>query len=136
LDALYKDLDYYIVDLRGALAISKKYLDNYELSSNITYIEPEHVESSQYDLIISNYAFSEFLLDIQNFYTDKILSSSTNGYITYNNWPNNFTLNDYQTKFKATIIEDFPVLCEDNRIIFWGGSTINNKWYEYWNQDT
>jgi putative sugar O-methyltransferase len=136
LDALYKDLDYYIVDLRGALFLSKKYLDNYKLSSNITYIEPEHLENNQYDLIISNYAFSEFTLDIQNFYTDKILSLSTNGYITYNDYQNNFTLDDYQTKFKADIIEDYPFMCEGNRTIFWGASDINNKWYKYWQRDT
>ena len=137
LDALYKDLDYHAVDLKGSLAVSKKYLDNYELSSNITYVEPQNLESSQYDLIISNYSFSELTLDIQNFYTDKILSSSTNGYITYNEYSDNFTLNDYETKFKAEIIEDYPSECcpPNNKIIFWGSSDVDNKWHRYWHTD-
>lgn len=140
LDALYKNLDYSMVDLRGSLSVTKKYLSNYELSSNVKYIRPEEVQKDEYDLVISNYAFSELLLEIQDEYADSILSTSKNGYITYNNWPNNYTLNDYKSKFKACIVEDYPT-CNgadgeaDTKIIFWGESSTNNNWYKYWKRN-
>lgn len=61
--------------------------------------------------MISNYAFTEMRREIQNVYLDKILLSSTRGYITYNQI-NTEDFNSYIKKELRKVIPNIKVIEE------------------------
>lgn len=75
---------YTIVDLDTVLPFIQKYLTKLNVK-NINYLPPAKISDNRiYDLLISNYAFSECVKVIQDEYIKKILNKSKRGYITYN----------------------------------------------------
>ena len=83
------------------------------------------LEIQNYDLLISNYAFSELPRSIQDVYLKKIILNSKRGYITYNEIvPESF--NSYKKEEllnvipNSFIIEERPITHENNCIIIWG----------------
>jgi putative sugar O-methyltransferase len=82
---LFKYKSYTIVDLSGPLALTKKYLSDLGID-NVTFLTEEELPSGKtYDLIISNYAFSECVRPTQQVYLNKALIPSKRGYLTCNN---------------------------------------------------
>jgi len=79
----YKPASYTLVDLPEVIALSKRYLtsSNYD---NVHYFTQENLPDKEYDLVISNYAFSECERSIQMGYVNDVLKKSKNGYITFN----------------------------------------------------
>ncbi|MCL2717307.1 MAG: putative sugar O-methyltransferase [Lachnospiraceae bacterium] len=118
---------YTLVDLSQVIALAKTYLNKYVLSSEIRFLTMNELNPKQkYDLVISNYAFSELRLDIQECYQHKVIDNSSKGYITYNrsthssHSENVYTLEDYIKKIPNLMIEDeMPVTDEKNKILFW-----------------
>lgn len=80
---LYMPNRYIIIDLPEALALQKKYLGIHGIK-NVYFVSPQEIETLDYDLCISNYAFTEFTREYQNLYKEKIIDRSRNGYITCN----------------------------------------------------
>ncbi|NQU79935.1 MAG: putative sugar O-methyltransferase [Bacteroidetes bacterium] len=75
---------YTIIDLDEALLLCEKYLTKFDLK-NVYYLSPDEIiGDKECDLVISNYAFSECIKTVQDYYINKILTKSTRGYITYN----------------------------------------------------
>lgn len=75
---------YVIVDLDVVLALTQKYLTKLNVK-NVKCLDPNDLsDDKMYDLVISNYAFSECIRSVQDDYIDKILNRSRRGYITYN----------------------------------------------------
>ena len=60
--------EYVLVDIKPALMLTQCYLDNYILHSVIKYKTMNELEIKDYDLVISNYAFTELPRDIQDVY--------------------------------------------------------------------
>jgi putative sugar O-methyltransferase len=80
----YKPASYTLVDLPEVLALSERYLrdSNY---TNVIYSSQENLPKGvEYDLVISNYAFSECERLIQMGYVNDVLKKSESGYITFN----------------------------------------------------
>lgn len=79
----YKPASYTLVDLPEVIALSERYLtsSNY---NNVHYFTQENLPDREYDLVISNYAFSECERSIQMGYVNDVLKKSKNGYITFN----------------------------------------------------
>ena len=77
---------YTLFDLPEALALSERFLINYdETRNNIRYIDGGHIYTDdQYDLFISNHAFTELKREIQDMYMEKLILKSKRGYITWN----------------------------------------------------
>jgi putative sugar O-methyltransferase len=86
-----------IFDLPEANALQKKYLEsngikNAQYSSTPTFssktIEHNEVEEDGYswDLLISNYAFSEIDRDLQQVYLENVLKKARHGYMLMNFW--------------------------------------------------
>lgn len=75
---------YTLIDLPEVLQLSKRYLSKYNYN-NVEFKTLNLLNQSDYDLVISNYAFSECERSIQLDYVDKVLKNSKNGYITFNN---------------------------------------------------
>jgi hypothetical protein len=75
---------YAIIDLAIVLPLIQKYLAKLGLE-NVIYLTPKQVnKDKEYDLVISNYAFSECAKSVQDDYINKILYRSKRGYLTCN----------------------------------------------------
>ncbi|HUX57070.1 MAG TPA: putative sugar O-methyltransferase [Bacteroidales bacterium] len=69
---------YTLVDLPDVLVLAEKYLHAFGITNIKTTLD------EQYDLCISNYAFTEIDRSYQNIYAEKIIKKSLRGYITCN----------------------------------------------------
>ncbi len=125
INAYFKPATYCLVDLKPALMLAQRFLDNYIIHSTLTYKTMNELERMDYDLIISNYAFTELTRSIQDVYLDKIILHAKRGYITYNEiTPAEF--NSYKKDEliriipNAKIIEERPLTHPKNCIIIWG----------------
>lgn len=81
---LYTYKSYTIVDLPEVLPLVKKYLSKFGVKNVILLTMDQLPIQKEYDLVISNYAFTECIAPIQQIYFDKILSVSKKGYLTCN----------------------------------------------------
>jgi putative sugar O-methyltransferase len=81
LSAIYNFENYTIVDLPEPLALTKKYLEKHNIH-HVTYKRFDETIDGEFDLVISNYAFSECSSEMRKKYTEEILSHSKRGYLT------------------------------------------------------
>lgn len=113
-----------LYDLPEVLALTDKYLQRCGVSN---YNLMESIESScTYDLVISNYAFSELHSILQNKYLINILSRSVHGYLTCNfcgnelpHWPLSKYRETLSHNKNFNIVDEFPLTYKDNKIITW-----------------
>jgi len=91
---------------------------------------------NKYDLVISNYAFSELPKKLQIQYIKKVLSHSKKGYLTMNSGLNEkfnskkLTLKElYKLLPNFNIFEEEPLTSPDNYIIAWGYNKRNTRKY-------
>ena len=75
---------YVLVDLEPALALARRYLMTLGVEGGLEFKPPISLVASDYDLCISNYAFSELTRDVQDRYARLTVSSSRRGYLTCN----------------------------------------------------
>jgi hypothetical protein len=113
-----------IVDLKEANKLQQKYLDKNEVS-DVRFISLETITElkDEYDLVISNYAFSECTREIQDIYVDKILKKSKHGYMTMNFITHYEDLHSFET-LSAVIdnikdLEEKPNSFDTNRVYVW-----------------
>ena len=122
--------EFSMYDLPVVLDLAEKTLQKAELfSSTFNKKEIDPVEPEFYDLVISNYAFSELPEAIQRDYISKILGVSKCGYITMNSGRTDISGRSVGKMSLSEIIELLPS-CEileedpktgpDNYIIVWG----------------
>ena len=121
----FKFKSYTLVDLKEPLDLTKKYL---ELSNvnNVKFKEMNELgEKSIYDLVISNYAFSECAKEIQHIYSEKVFKNSKNGYITTNFTSDIYNVNSYNKGELLGLVEDSytideePLTGKNNMILVW-----------------
>ena len=119
--------DYHIIDLPEVVKLSEKYLSNFNVN-NVRFSTYEKLDIEYYDLIISNFAFSELHKDLQMLYKEKIIDNSSNGYITCNFITNvikgggfpTFTKNELLSmKNNTVIIAEEPLTGPNNMILTW-----------------
>lgn len=75
---------YVIADLEVVLPLIRKYLKRLDVENFSCLTQSQIPDKKQYDLLVSNYAFSECVKKIQDEYITKIFHSAKRGYITYN----------------------------------------------------
>lgn len=87
------------------------------------------VAAAEYDLVISNYAFSELPREVQLEYVNKVLCRSRFGYLTMNSGRENFTgrstgkmsLTELIRSLPGSeVLEEDPLTGPDNYILIWG----------------
>lgn len=123
-DALSGFKSWDIVDIPEANLLQKKYLSRNNIE-NVKFISMENINdlSNDYDLIISNYSFSECSRDIQDVYVEKILKNSKHGYMTMNFVSSYENVHDYESL--KVIIPNIQSLPEEpnsyptNRVFKW-----------------
>ena len=128
INAYCRPASYTLVDIQPALALAQRFLDNYILSSTVSYRTMNALSPDEYDLVISNYAFTELPRAIQDVYLHKVLLNSRRGYITYNE----ITPVDFNSYKKHAIVEmisgsrvlpEEPLTHPGNCIIVWDNTT-------------
>ena len=115
LAALFKYKSYTIVDLPGPLALIKKYLEAQGITNVSLITEEELPRDKTYDLVISNYAFSECFRKTQEVYLSQILFQSKLGYLTCNNDPLVKRLFSKQELIDA--LHSHGIYCQESREI-------------------
>jgi len=84
LSDLFQFKHYTIVDLLEPIQLTEKFLSSQGVQ-NVSFITPDmEIEHNYYDLVISNYAYSECTYETQKQYIQTILSKSKRGYLTCN----------------------------------------------------
>jgi hypothetical protein len=83
------------------------------------------MESRAYDLVVSNYAFTELPRSIQESYLQRVILRSSRGYITYNEiTPPRFRSYKAEELLalipRATRVKEEPLTHPKNCIIVWG----------------
>lgn len=130
INSLYKPRKYTLVDIKPALMLAQRYLDNYILSSPVEYRTMNELEQSRYDLVISNYAFTELPRMVQNVYLKKIILNSAAGYITFNENDRkdfySYKKEDLLRIIPGSRMEDeVPLTSSGNCLILWGTGDRN-----------
>ena len=116
---------YALVDLEPCLRLQKVYLTELGVA-NVSFVPPERAaDDAAYDLVVSNYAFSECTRDVQDEYLTRVLQNSKRGYLTCN-WiaPRHFHSLSPDDLLAAVpgsrFLPETPRTAPDNRIWVWG----------------
>jgi len=124
INSIFNPASYTLVDLKPALELTKAYLNNFKTKSPLIYKTMDDLQPETYDLVISNYAFTELPKKIQDIYLKKVILKSKNGYITYNDI-NPPEFDSYKKEKLIGIISnskisaEVPLTSEKNCIITW-----------------
>ena len=126
INAAYTPAEYSLIDLQPALALTQRYLDHFVLSGPVAYRTMNELVARDYDLVISNYAYTELPRPLQDCYYERVLKHSARGYITYNDVnPGSFDsygLDEFRDKLDGVRIEpERPLTHPKNCVVCWGG---------------
>lgn len=115
-----------MVDLPNVVKLQKKYLSKFHFDeiTSFSYLDNSYL-NKKYDLIVSNYAFSECELLIQLDYINKVMLNNEKIYMTINFFPNlnSLSINNLKELLNIQVYEEIPNTCATNKIIM----KLNNK---------
>jgi putative sugar O-methyltransferase len=122
----FKNVDYSIIDLDEASELAQKYLTLNKMDVRTIKISDLQFLDEDFDIVISNYAYSELNRTLQDVYYDKIIKRSISGYLTYNFISDIYNVNSYSEdelfiKFSEKnikILDEYPKTFEKNIIIY------------------
>ncbi len=126
LNQYFKNIkNYTLVDLDEALSLSNKYLSKLNINHEILKIENIENLNESFDLVISNYAYSELTKELQDNYYDNIIRKSQHGYFTLNFISHieniqSYSLEEIKNKFidkEIQIIDENPQTYSNNVIL-------------------
>jgi putative sugar O-methyltransferase len=119
---------YSMFDLPIALQLTSIYLEKIDARVPIAFPGNRSLSEEKYDLVISNFAFSELPKDLQIKYLDEVICNSKNGYMIMNSGLSNKTgrsigklsLEEIMVYLPhAQIIDEIPLTGPDNYVIYW-----------------
>ena len=86
LDKILPIENYFYFDLKEVNQLIDRFVGNFNVNFNYTFnsLEDKFDYDSEFDLVISNYAFSELPRNLQNLALNKIINNSKNGYMIIN----------------------------------------------------
>jgi hypothetical protein len=123
LDCIFKLRSYTLVDLRPVLALADRFLGNFPLRCGLRFRTMNELLPHNYDLVISNYAFSELRREVQETYFNKVLRHCQKGYITYNEINpseyRTFTVDEIRNRLNAQVFAEHPLTDPKNCIVVW-----------------
>ena len=124
---------YDIFDLPEVNALIEKYLNANDALGKVSFKSVMSDFDLDYDLVISNYAFSELPSELQKIYIEKVLRKSKSGYLIMNSGRTNHTgrstgkLNFNEIKVdipNAEILPESPLTGLDNYLLIWGSKAV------------
>jgi hypothetical protein len=125
INLLDQPLSYTFYDIPPVLELVQKYTKELNVPGKFTFMDGRDPKSSNSDLVISNYAFSELNREIQDQYLKSVVLPAPRGYITWNNYSSD-TLGGYSLAELIRLIPnseihpEIPNTGERNAIIVWG----------------
>lgn len=129
LSQLFNMKSYSIYDLPEAQSLISEFVSNIKVQPQPTMKDINQIEAGNFDLVISNYAFSELPSAIQEVYLDRILKQSSRGYMIMNSGMHNETQRSFgkisvgkiQEKIEnVEILPELPKTSADNYVAIWG----------------
>jgi len=122
---VFKVASYVMYDLASTLKLAQRYISEMSPNMPIRLGDYTNLIAESFDLVISNYAFSELQRELQEEYFSKIISVSSRGFITYNDIsPESFNYINFKEFAEripgSEIFLENPTTNEENRIILWG----------------
>jgi putative sugar O-methyltransferase len=128
---MFKYNAYTIFDLEPVCRLVDKYLGNFYLTGGIRALDINKfpLGEKKFDLVISNYAFSELPKKLQEIYLNKVILNSKCGYMTMNT---GYDLKGFRRESRyncselldmlpnSRVIEEKPLTGKKNYIIAWG----------------
>lgn len=118
---------YYIYDLPEVQVLIQKFSSRREMK-NILFPNFADDLNVEFDLVISNYAFSELPREIQNSYIEKVILKSRNGFMIMNSGYSNktgrsdgkITISEMQAIIPdLEIFPEEPLTSPDNYLLIW-----------------
>jgi putative sugar O-methyltransferase len=128
-DTVFKTDEYHVFDLPDVTRLVAKYLESFLLHGAYVPQTINTVTGQKYDLVISNYAFSELPRVVETTYIRKVLKQSSRGYLTMNSGLSDhagredakLSLDELKTMLpEFEIFEEKPLTAPHNYIIVWG----------------
>ena len=117
---------YTYIDLPQVLKLNAKYMSKFSYPYKMNFLTDLKTLLKEYDLIISNYAFTECEKIIQKFYIDQIINKCTRGYITCNFVSDAFNIRSFSKEELINNInknifikEESPLTHPNNCIMCW-----------------
>jgi putative sugar O-methyltransferase len=117
--------EYWLVDLEPVQMLARRYLDGYVLRGTLRYRTMNELEVRRWDLVVSNYAFSELPREVQEVYMDKVLLRCARGYLTMNELTppefRSFTREEMLARIPGSrALDEVPFIDDANYILVWG----------------
>jgi hypothetical protein len=118
---------YALVDLEPCLHLQQTYLSQLGVQNTRFIASGEVPDDGEYDLVISNYAFSECVRKVQRDYLERVLRRAKRGYLTCN-WISPrpfrpFTPDDLLAAIPGSqFLAEVPLTAPANRIWVWGAN--------------
>ena len=122
---------YTMFDLPEVLNLVVRYLAELDLHQKIDISDVNVLRDESWDLVISNYAFSELPRNLQIDYIKKVLIKSKSGFMIMNSGRTDLTgrssgkmtVNEIISYIpSATVLDENPKTSKDNYIIIWGST--------------
>ena len=130
LDKILPIENYFYVDLPEVNQLIDRFVGNFNVNFNYTFntLEDKFDFDSEFDLVISNYAFSELPRNLQNLALNKIINNSKNGYMIINSHglEKNIFLKKYDLHTvdelkklipNLLILEEYPQSHKNNKLL-------------------
>lgn len=134
LDEFFGLASYTIYDLPEVNELIAKYLSCFKLNFNLQFGDIDQTEDTKWDLVVSNYAFSELPKSLQFEYVKKVFLNSRRGFVIMNSGLSNVTGRS-EGKLQAkelldlipgsTLKEETPLTGPDNYLLTWGLEETN-----------
>ena len=116
---------YVLVDLPAVIDLTKRVLKPFSMQTNFEYVYSDKFKEGSYDFFLSNYAFSELVKEVQDFYIEKYISRASSGFMLYNhihkNSSSSYTANEMLEKIPGSkIYPEVPKTFKNNVLLIWG----------------
>jgi len=128
LERMYGIRNYSAFDLPSVIQLSNVYLNSVNSKLKFTSSGLSSDKNTTWDVVISNYAFSELHRDLQLSYIDHVIAKCKSGYMIMNSGRSNITgrsegklsLNEIRNYIpNLQVKEEVPLTGPDNYIIYW-----------------
>lgn len=117
--------EYEFIDLAEPLQLVKRYLKEIKAPGKVQLTASDSVMDKKRDLVISNYAYSELKIEVQEEYFEKVVSRSDRGFVIYNHiTPESYrtlTADEFAARIQgAEIFSERPLSHPGNVLVVWG----------------
>jgi hypothetical protein len=121
----WKPLKYQFFDLEQVTELALRYIEDSDMPVRVKPIGSNLLTKSDCDLVISNYAFSELIREVQDSYIEQVINNASAGYVIYNHIHEelgvSYTAEEFASRIPgAEILEELPLTYPGNVLVVWG----------------